>query len=277
METTLGTSVLDMRRTLPAALLAAGLLLTACGTEPGQDGAGEEPTSTATSPSEASTEPSTEEPTSPEEATSPEPTGPEEPTDPAAAPGEDPGEIVDIPPYKDDIVAVIGVEAGSGLNYRYGPGTEFEVDGSLEPLAVTPAFGETRRREDGSHWTLIMAYDGWNFWVNLKHIAQLGGTTDITADLPELPSAATVEEAGLLVARQRTADHPPSVETVVVDGPVEGDAGEVVIDVVGLGDDALAGERLHVVTERTGQGHTVRSVELTPLCARGVTEDGLCE
>ncbi|WP_110850888.1 hypothetical protein [Georgenia satyanarayanai] len=266
-----------MRRTLPAAVLAAGLLLTACGTETGQDGPGGEPSSTAASPTETGTEPSTEDPTGPEEPTTAEPTGPEEPTDPATAPGDLPGEVVDVPPYSDDIAAVIGVEAGSGLNYRRGPGTDFEVAGTLEPLGYRPAIGETRRREDGSHWTQVMVHDGWYYWVSLKHIAQLGGTTDITADLTELPSAATVEEAGLLVARQRTADHPPSVETVVVDGPVEGDAGEVVIDVVGLGDDALAGERLHVVTERTGRGHTVRSVELTPLCARGVTEDGLCE
>lgn len=276
MEATLGTNVLDMRRTLPAAILAAGLLLTACGTETAQDGPGEEPTSTAPSPTEASPEPSTEEPTTPEEPSSPEPAGPEEPTDSAPAAGELPGEIVDVPPLN-EVVAVIGVEAGSGLHYRSGPGTEFESVGTLEPLGVSPAYGEIRRREDGSHWAQVMKTDGWFFWMNMKHLAFPGEATDITADLPELPSADTVEEAGLLVARQRTADQPPSVDTVVVDGPVEGDAGEVVIDVVGLGDDALAGERLRVVTERTGQGHTVRSVELTLLCARGVTEDGLCE
>ncbi|WP_152190344.1 SH3 domain-containing protein [Georgenia satyanarayanai] len=265
-----------MRRTLPAVILAAGLLLTACGTESAQDGPGEEPTSTAASPSEPSTEPSTEEPTSPEEPSSPEPTGPEAPADTGAPAGELPGEVVDIPPLN-EVVAVIGVAAGSGLNLRHGPGTEFESVGTLDPLAVSPAHGEVRRREDGSHWAQVMRTDGWFYWVNMRYIAFPGQSTDITADLPELPSAATVEEAGLLVARQRTADQPPSVETVVVDGPVEGDAGEVVIDVVGLGDDALAGERLRVVTERTDQGHTVRSVELTLLCARGATEDGLCE
>lgn len=263
-----------MRRTLPAAVLAAGLLLTACGTETAQDGPGEQPTSTATAPSEPSTEPTTEE-TTPEEPSSPEPNRPEEPTDAGAPTGELPGEVVDVP-HLNEVVTVIGVEAGSGLHYRTGPGTEFESVGTLEPLDIRPAYGEIRRREDGSHWAQVMKTDGWFFWMNMKYLAFPGGTTDLTADLAELPSAATVEEAGLLVARQRTADHPPSVETVVVDGPVDGDVGEVVIDVVGLADDALAGERLHVTTERTGQGHTVRSVELTPLCARGATEDGLC-
>lgn len=275
MEPTLATTVLDMRRTLPAALLTAGLLLTACGTEVVQEAPGGEPAPAASTP-EGSAEPTTEEPTSPEEPSSPAPTGSEEPDDPAASPGELPGEVVDVPPLN-EVVAVIGVEAGSGLHYRTGPGTEFESVGTLEPLGVSPAYGEIRRREDGSHWAQVMKTDGWFFWMNMKYLAFPGETTDVTADLAELPSAATVEEAGLLVAAQRTADQPPSVQTVVVDGPVEGDAGEVVIDVVGLGDDALAGERLHVVTERTGQGHSVRSVELTPLCARGVTEDGLCE
>lgn len=265
-----------MRRTLPAVVLAAGLLLTACGTETAQDGPGEEPTSSAPSPTEAGTEPSAEEPTSPEEPSSPEPSATEDPTDAAVAAAELPGEVVDVPPLN-EVVAVIAVEAGSGLHYRTGPGTEFESVGTLEPLGVSPAYGEIRRREDGSHWAQVMKTDGWFFWMNMKHLAFPGETTDITADLAELPSAATVEEVGLLVAGQRTADQPPSVETVVVDGPVEGDAGEVVIDVVGIGDDALAGERLRVVTERTGQGHTVRSVELTPLCARGVTDDGVCE
>jgi hypothetical protein len=52
--------------------------------------------------------------------------------------------------------------------------------------------------------------------------------------------------------------------------------GEVTVDVVGIGDDSVGGERLKVFAEPGAGGFTVRSVEATTFCRRGVTGDGLC-
>lgn len=67
-------------------------------------------------------------------------------------------------------------------------------------------------------------------------------------------------------------------DVVVVDGPKVGDLAEITMDVIGLGDDAVGGERLVIFAqvEDGGRRFRVRSVELTTLCSRAVAEDGLC-
>ena len=84
-------------------------------------------------------------------------------------------------------------------------------------------------------------------------------------------------QLGEQVAAQRDQDGEPVPDVVVVDGPSVGDLGEITIDVVGFGDDAVLGERLHVFAEpdQGGESFTVRSVEATTLCRRGVS-DGRC-
>ena len=60
--------------------------------------------------------------------------------------------------------------------------------------------------------------------------------------------------------------------------PTVGDLGEVTFDVIGLLDDAQLGWRLHIFGQPTegGEGFSLKSVEGTALCGRGVTDDGLC-
>jgi hypothetical protein len=58
--------------------------------------------------------------------------------------------------------------------------------------------------------------------------------------------------------------------------PAVGDLGEVTYDVIGLGDDAVFGFRLHVFGQPgAGGDFSLKSVERTILCGRGVS-DGLC-
>ena len=58
---------------------------------------------------------------------------------------------------------------------------------------------------------------------------------------------------------------------------IEGHA-ELGLVVVGLLDDAQLGWRLHIFGQPTagGEGFSLKSVEATAFCGRGVTEDGLC-
>jgi hypothetical protein len=51
---------------------------------------------------------------------------------------------------------------------------------------------------------------------------------------------------------------------------------ELIYDVIGLGDDSLAGYRVRVVLVESEQGFAASLVERSPLCARGLTEDSIC-
>jgi hypothetical protein len=84
-----------------------------------------------------------------------------------------------------------------------------------------------------------------------------------------------MEELGLLVAETFVSPEPSS-EIVMTVGPTPGDFAEVTYDVIGLGDDAVTGVRLHVFGIPADGGFTLTSVESTDLCARGVTEEGPC-
>lgn len=253
-----------IRRTAAAALLVSTLLV-GCGST---DGTGDE-----------ATDPPTGEPSTAPTSAGPTPI-PGEPGDnatdePSPGPGDLPGEPVEggIPLEGADL-GVVGVVAGDVLNVREGPGVDFRSLARLEPLATgLVATGHNRRLPDGGQWAQVTV-DGTTGWVNARYVTHPGQVTDITSELGELPSAPTLEEVATLVAEQRALDGPPPTVTVA-DGPSEGDLGEIVVDVVGYADDALAGERLHVLAVPGEAGWTVRTVEATLLCARGVSE-GLC-
>ena len=192
-----------------------------------------------------------------------------------------PGERVEIYPYAGARLAVVGVAAEDTLHVRTGPGVEFDVAFDLQPLAThAVATGHNRSVADGGFWSEITA-DGRTGWANSSYLLQRGQTTDVTAALFPTPAerakADSMDDLGRAVARHRASTE-PSPRIVVVDGPTVGDLGEITVDVIGLGDDAQSGERLKVFAEPlpARPRFTVRTVEATALCSRGVTEDGLC-
>ena len=81
---------------------------------------------------------------------------------------------------------------------------------------------------------------------------------------------------GMIVAETLASDEPPS-RIVMSVGPTVGDLGEVTYDVVGIGDDAVRGFRLHVfgTPDEGGEGFVLKSVEQTVLCGRGLSGE-LC-
>lgn len=192
-----------------------------------------------------------------------------------------PGERVEIFPYAGARLAVVGVAAGDTLHVRAGPGVEFDVLFDLAPLATNArATGHNRSVGQGPFWSEINV-DGRVGWANSRFLLQPGQVSDITAKLfptpADRPSGKTMLEVGQAVARLRASKEPPS-NIVVVDGPTVRDLGEITVDVIGLGDDAQGGERLKIFAERAPGGgrFTVRTVESTELCSRGVSDDGLC-
>lgn len=247
-------------RRATAALLLAAALLAGCGTTDGTD---EEPSAPPGSG------PTSAEPT----ATSPDPTDPAT-TEPATSePGDLPGEPVEGGfPLEGAELGAVGVVAGDVLHLRAGPGTEHDSVAELEPLATgLVASGHNRQLDDGSLWAEVTV-EGTTGWVNTAFVSHPGPVTDVTAELGEPPTAATLEQLAVAVAHVLAGPEPT---VTIADGPREGDLGEVVVDVLGFADDAVAGERLHVLAAPTDGGWTVRTVEATLLCARGVSE-GLC-
>lgn len=193
--------------------------------------------------------------------------------------GDLPGERTDIYPYEGAALAVVGVGANDTLNVRTGPGTDQEVVVELAPLADGfEATGHNRTVADGAIWAEVVA-DGRTGWVSTAFIAQLGQTTDVTAELGEAPASETMADiAGAVAALRSSGAEGQEPQVTVVDGPTVADVGEITVDVTGYADDAQIGERFHIVAEpdASGEGFTARTVEATVLCARGVTAEGLC-
>lgn len=190
------------------------------------------------------------------------------------------GNPIDIGPAAGDRVAVVGVAFDDVLNLRAGPGTNQTILAGLDPTyAQMVAQGEARALPN-SIWYKVEA-DGTVGWVSSRFVAYLGTTNDLTSmvvdRVGEIPTAPTMLELADIVADVLKSEDPASVITVTVP-PSEGDLGEVTIDIMGLGDDAVAGLRVVVFGQPTedGDGFGLKSVEATSLCSRGVSEGLLC-
>ena len=189
-----------------------------------------------------------------------------------------PGEPIDFGPAEGDTLAVIGVAHDDVLNLRAAPGADQGILDGIPPLydAVT-AVGETRQLP-GSFW-IEVNYEGTEGWVNLRFISYLGDTTDGTSAVVEnlgaIPGGETMLDLGFIVAESLASEEPAS-EIVLTVAPTVGDLGEVTYDVIGLGDDAVRGLRVHVFGQPVDEAFTLDTVEITTLCGRGVDENGFC-
>lgn len=190
------------------------------------------------------------------------------------------GQPIDIGPAAGDVVAVIGVQFDDVLNLRENPGIDQPILRGLSPTYDSMVAQGEAWALPNSIWYKVDA-DGTVGWVSSRFVAYLGDVTDDTSRivgiLGEIPAAETMLELAEIVGDVLGSDEEPvSVITITV-APTVDDLGEVTIDVVGFGDDALRGIRAHIFGQPTedGEGFSLKSVEVTALCARGVTA-GLC-
>ena len=172
-----------------------------------------------------------------------------------------------------DVLAVIGVAHDDELNVRAAPGTDQEIVATLDPTADDVVATGRARELSRSFWYEVTA-DGVTGWVSLAFVAYEGGTDDATAEFLDggtLPAAETMQDLGELVAAAFASTEPPS-DIVQSVAPTVGDLGEVTYDVVGIGDDAGAGYRLHVFADPAegGEGFVLSNIERTWYCTRGL-------
>jgi hypothetical protein len=191
-----------------------------------------------------------------------------------------PGDPLDFGPNSGAVLGVVAVSYDDVLNLREGPGTDFEVLKKMPARSDRIIANGRTQALPNSIWYEV-TFTGITGWASSTYLAYLGGTDDITADIvsrfDDIPTAETMADLGLLVAEAYPATERP-LRVRMSGAPSVGDLGEVIYDVVGFADDAVRGLRLHIFGAplESGEGFSLKSVEATALCARGVTDDLAC-
>ncbi len=192
---------------------------------------------------------------------------------------EIPGEPWDGFAAEGDMFGVVGVAHDDVLNVRALPDAGSEIVTTLEPLATgVEATGEGRLLPS-SIWYEVKTGAGTG-WINAQFVAFIGGTDDATAEFMDSgapTSAETMVQLADQVADAFVLDDDVGTRIVQSVAPTVGDLGEITYDVIGLGDDAVGGYRLHIFGAPTegGEGFEVKTIERTYLCSRG-TDGELC-
>lgn len=203
-------------------------------------------------------------------------------TEPAPTTTKLAGEPIEHPYFVEgSLLGVIGVAFDDVLNVRSGPGVDQAIITTLDPHANEAVATGRARMLPASGW-IEVTVGGVTGWANSGFFAFIGPTEDITsqvgADLGEVPRAQTMLELGALVAETRASDEEGLSTIIVTAAPAVGDVGEVTYDVLGLADDAQVGERVHVFGRplESGEGFELMSVEGTQLCGRGGSLESFC-
>lgn len=201
------------------------------------------------------------------------------------------GEPLDFGPSEGTPLAIIGVAYNDTLNFRVDPSPNADIVVSHGPLLDdldTSALGSAWSAPSGVWWMVDVG--GTDAWANQAFLGSLGTTTNafdqISADL-DVFEYDTVEAAALAVAELRASDDPVS-SIVFASEPLAFETGGfAIVDVVGLGDDSVKGERIRVEVrtvfdEDSGEEGAqdvdyflIVDIEITPICGRGLS-GGLC-
>jgi hypothetical protein len=202
------------------------------------------------------------------------------PSQPGPDPGDGlPGTPAEVSvPEAGAVLAVIGVERDDVLNVRALPGPGEQVVAEVAPTGEVVATGRARDL-DGDRWVEVSTA-GTTGWTSGRFLALgVGAVEDLTArvvtDHGGTPSAPSMARLAQIVADSLAGDGSAAAVTVAA-GPDPGDLTEIVVDSLGLEDDSVLGHRLRVFAVAESGTFTLRTVEATPLCGRGVDGDGLC-
>ncbi len=208
----------------------------------------------------------------------------ESPDDDEESPGDDdeegeteiPGDPFDIGPPSGERLDVVGVAYDDELNFRVLPDPSSDIVDSVAPEAASPvvlSLGEGRLLTNSAWWHVTV--DGQEAWANFTFLGMLGSTSSIGLDLiGQLPSTEfdTVDDMADAVADLRAGGPVPTVTFVTEPTLLIGEQ-SVVIDVIGIGDDAVKGERITLFyTDIPGQsGVDLFGADATAICSRGLS------
>lgn len=184
-------------------------------------------------------------------------------------------------PESTDRVAVIGLAESTGLSMYALPGEDNPLLGEI-PASAEGIFGlgEAYETEDGAVWWLVR-WDSLQGWVQ-PGLAYFGATTDITDEITGSADlvASSIDQLAIMAAGQYASTMAQAQTVFVASAEVSDDfAGTAIIDIVGIGNDSLAGYRLRVSGDgavTNGTEFTLTSVQRVALCSRGASADGAC-
>lgn len=310
------------RRNVWAVIASAALLASSCGGSASDAGpaTSAEPTTTQV----ATTEPPTTSTTELATTTTTSPAPGVSSANIVAPP--DAGEPLDYGPAVGTALAIVGLEANTDLgsdtenaddpailtpatlDFFVAPGEDQAIERS-EPAfgsdAELLAAGNAWAFPDSVWWQLTI--DGVEVWADQANLGALGDSFNVYDEVFESldgVEAPTLNELALRIAQSRPTGGPEPRITIVTE-ETEIDAPHhlyVIVDILGLGDDAVKGERLRIEVlvifedteaadalddesadapdetvedERTVLSVILSDVILTPICGRGV-HDGLC-
>lgn len=177
-----------------------------------------------------------------------------------------------------DEFAVMGVAHDDELNVRSLPDASSDIVTSVGPTDTGLIATGRARLLPQSIWYEVDV-DGTVGWVNASFVGFMGGTDDATSEYlanGNQGGAETMVDLARAVSAAFASEEPES-RIVQVVAPTVGDVGEITYDVIGLGDDSVAGYRLHIFAtpDENGETFSLRSIERTVFCSRG-TDGELC-
>lgn len=255
-----------MRRITIVVLAVSTLLAVACGADTATTTTGQPTTSTS------STTPSTTTTLAPTSTTVPPATTTTTPPGPTTS--TLPGSPIDFGPRDGDVLMVIGVGYDDVLNLRAAPGADQPILERIPPT-FTNLVARGNTRDLGTSLWIEATYESVAGWVHLGYVGYQGEVSDqtsvVVAELDGLPVEDTMTDLAEVVAGVFASEKPES-DVVQVTPVTSGDLTEVTYDVIGLGDDAVRGVRLHIFAEETVDGLILKSVEMTAICGRGVDQ-----
>lgn len=199
------------------------------------------------------------------------------------------GKTFDYGPDKGQPLYVVGVEHNDQLNIRNTPDANANILIQVPPLAPPLySLGQGWQLPSGAIWWQVESNDGQNSnlgWANLKYLAALGASIDITEKLSEIKNTKIENLANVIAS---TLTNNKMANNIVVIEPAHGidaQGGAMQFDLLGFADDSVRGERIRVVFDfvwdetgavrRITDQAIIRTAFSTPICVRGVN-DGIC-
>ena len=172
-------------------------------------------------------------------------------------------------PAVDAVLFVVGVEHGSELSVHDEP------DRSSRVLSTVPATGTMQAAGSavisGDAMWLGVTDGGW---VPAESVALPGLTRDLGSEIPYPDNSTTrLDAIETVIAGSEFFDRAERIVYAFDDGDAT-----VIVDLLGVGDDSILGERLFVTVagSPSSTGWSVVSVEAEYLCRRTVDNDGEC-
>ena len=175
-------------------------------------------------------------------------------------------------------VDVVGVKTGDVLFVRALPDATSEEVGRLAPTGDAVLAGRERAVGPGT-WAEVELSDGVG-WVNSSYLAYIPDEgQDITSEAAGIAAdsdAADAEDLAREIGEARAARSGGGAgpRATLVETPAH-DVLVYRVDVLGLPDDSVRGERVEIFLEETADGYEVTEATSYPICGRG-TGDGLC-